>query len=320
MSEIQCIVDSLRDSDTAAARLKNALLESPQNEILLLNATAVAKRRTDLLRRLDYTLHTTQHELIQYRIIRDWSDSYPVKAVAASIAAFQDLMTAVFDAVRNGPKVRFRPSADTVELSSFQFAGAGAGSVIISLTVPNERLLVDQSDLDKAFGLVERTISARDSDDLKGLADIVGIASISKAYSWADASSSYGLDTVIRWGKSYVDSHEVAISRVEAQLVRELIESKSEEEINSNELDCILLGFDGATSYFHIETIGERLDIRGNLAPELSRSWTTGQHYRATLIKTTQIKYATGEEKTQWTLVNLSPWDKGTPQLSTHLE
>lgn len=310
MSEIQHIVDSLRDSDATAAHLQSALSQRPQDEALLLNAHAVAKRRKDLLRRLDYALHTTQQELVQYRIVRDWTDAYPVKAVTTSIAAFQDLVTAVFDAVRNGPKIRFRPSVDTMELSSFQFAGAGAGSVVISLTIPNDRLLVDQSDLDRTFGLVERTISARASEDLKELAEIVGIASIAKAYNWADASSSYGLDTIIRWGKSYAESTEVIISRSEAEIVRNLIESKSDENIDNVDLDCVLLGFDGATSYFHIETLGERQDIRGNLAPEISRSWTTGSIYRASLIRTSQIKYATGEEKTQWTLQSLSHLDK----------
>ena len=114
-------------------------------------------------------------------------------------------MTAVFDALHTVPKQRYRPAPESLELSTFEFAGASVGSVIVSLAVPNDRLLIGEFELDRTLGLVERTLSARESGDLKAIADEVGIAGITKAYAWAEVSVAYGLDTNISWGKSYSD-------------------------------------------------------------------------------------------------------------------
>jgi len=309
MSELSDIVANLADTNQMVSEMSHTLVDRPDDEILKINLDAIEKRRGDLVRRLDYELHAGQNELVSYRIMRDWSDSYPAKAVAASMSAFQDLVTSVFDAVRTGPKQRFRPSAENVALSTFDFAGAAAGSVIVSLAVPNDRLLVGETELDLTFGLVEQALSARASDDLKLLADKIGIASIAKAYAWADNSVAFGLDTEIKWGKSYGELQGLIISQDEAKIVRELIENKSDTESIPIEIEGILLGHDGGTLTFHLETFGERVDLRGSVSPELSKSWMTGRPYRARLMRTAQIKYSTGEERVEWTLLALTSID-----------
>jgi hypothetical protein len=305
MSELMRIVESLQDTDATVKHLAAEIAERPDDDVLRINAEAVSKRQRDLVRRLDYTLHAKQAELVQYRIKRDWAGTYPAKAVAATVTAFQELVTAVFDSIRSGPKLRYRPSADSVDLSTFDFAGASPGSVIVSLAIPNDRLLLGETDLDVAFGLVERTLSAREGDDLKLLADKVGVAAIAKAYQWAEASVAYGLDTQIQWGKSLSDLKEVAISLQDAAIVKDLIENKSESEDTPETLDGILVGFDGATLYFHFQTFDDARDIRGSVSPSLPKSWTTNKPYRAYLTKTVQVRYATGEEQITWTLTNL---------------
>lgn len=307
MSELFRIVESLQETDAAVDHLSRAIAERPDDDILRINSEAIAKRQRDLVRRLDYTLHAKQAEIVRYRVVRDWSDSYPAKAVAAAMETFQDLVTAVFDAVRSVPKLRYRPSQENVALSTFDFAGAGTGSVVISLAIPHDRLLVGETELDETLALVERTLSARESDDLKLLADRVGVAAITKAYAWAEASVTYGLDTHIHWGKSYASLREITISRAEAAIVKGLIENKSDTVEVSETIDGILLGFDGSTSYFHLEVLDSRIDIRGTVSPELPKAWTTNQPYRARLLRTVQVRYATGEEKVTWVLLNLEP-------------
>lgn len=305
MSELQRILDLLNDTDAMVAQERRPSTEV--DDLFAMNIASIEKRRDDLVRRLDRVLHTQQHEFVRYRIHRTWSDEYPVKAIATAMEAFQDLVTAVFDAIRYGPKIRFRPSVDSIELSTFRFAGASPGSVLLSMAVPNDRLLVGETELDRALELVERAVSARESTDLQLLAREIGIAAISKAYAWAQVNVAYKLDTEIAWGKDYATDHSVAISSAESELIRDLIAEKSDVVDDEVVVDCTLLGFDGATSYFHIETIGERIDIRGNLSPNLSKTWVTSSPYRARLEKRTRIQYATGKESELWTLVDLSP-------------
>jgi hypothetical protein len=317
MSELMSIVESLQETDAAVAHLSKAVEERPDDDVLRINAEAVAKRQRDLVRRLDYTLHINQAELIQYRVVRGWSKTYPVKAVAAAMETFQELVTAVFDAIRTTPKQRYRPSQENVELSTFDFVGAGPGSVIISLAAPNDRLLVGQTDLDETMKLVEQALSARESDDLKLLAGRIGIAAISKAYAWADASVTYGLDTQIKWGKSHSDLRYVEITLDDASIVKSVIENKSETKDVLETVEGILLGFDGSTSYFHMEEFDTKRDIRGSVAENVPKSWTTNLPYRAQLMKTVQIRYATGEEKETWTLAGLEPLSAPPPLVDT---
>ena len=307
MSELQELVQNLEETSAAVENMARALESAPDDDVLKINAASICRRRDDLVRRLDYALHTKQQELIRYRIMRDWTDAYPAKAVAASMLAFQELVTSVFDAIRSQPKQRYRPSLENIALSTFDFAGAAAGSVVISLAVPNDRLLVGETELDETLGLVERALSARESGDLKALAEKIGIASIAKAYAWAETSVAHEINTEIRWGKSYSAMQELTITRDEARVVKEVIENKSDTIADETTIEGVLLGFDGATSYFHLETIGDRVDIRGNLADDLSRAWMTDQLYRAQLLRTAQVRYATGEEKVQWTLLALTP-------------
>ena len=132
MSEIQKIIDALNDSNSAMSHLKSAMDAHPNDEILKINASAIEKRQKDIERRLDQYLNTRQNELVRYKINRDWSKSYPAKAVAASLGAFQDLFTSIFDAIKSSPKQRFRPAPENVHASTFEFAGATTGSVEVT--------------------------------------------------------------------------------------------------------------------------------------------------------------------------------------------
>ncbi len=306
MSQLQTLVEKLQDTDAMIRQMREAIEQDTSDEILKSNRASIEKRRNDLARRLDYALNATQSELVSYRIIRDHSKTYPAKAVAAAITAFQELFTSVFDALNTQPKQRYRPSIESQQLSTFDFAGAAAGSVIVSLAVPNDRLLVGETDLDRTFSFVERALSARESEDLKLLANEIGVASITKAYIWAKEAETYGLDTEIKWGKSLRDMREVKITHSEAAFVKELIENKSDKSETTLDMTGNLVGFDGDTSYFHLKTT-DGLDIKGDLSSELSRAWTTDRLYSARIFQSSFVKYATGDRVEKHTLISLAP-------------
>ena len=304
MSEIRRLLDDLQDTDAAVSKLDTELESHPSNEILRINAASIRKRRSDLVQRLDQELAVQQHDLILYKIMRG-SANYPAQAVAKSILTFQELVTAIFDALRSFPKLRYRPTVENAALSTMDFAAARSGSVAISLYIPSERLLLVESDIDMTFTKVFEMLSSRDEQDFRHLVEIVGVASISKAYSWADVSSTFEMDTAISWGKTFENQKSINISKGEALKIKEAIESTKNEEDQPFQYDCLLEGLDQTTSYFHI-VLNDGQDIKGETADDFPRAeWTLNRYYKADLVRKTVVKFATGEEKVFWILRSL---------------
>jgi hypothetical protein len=188
-----------------------------------------------------------------------------------------------------------------------EFAGARAGSVVVALSVHNDRLLAVKSELDQTFDLVISLLHARTDTELRELVNRVGVASISRAYNWAENSASYGLDTSIAWSKAIPHGEPVSITKQQAQTLKDAIDATSDEEIKPEEHDCELIGIDDDASYFHIKTTAGE-EIQGGLSSEFPKGLhvTTHNNYRAFLSKSTRIKYSTGEEKERWTLHRLT--------------
>ena len=311
MNQIQRLLEQLQDTDSAADQLLHLAADNPDDPALAVNADAIRKRRTDLARRLNSELRTTQSDLVQYHVQRTEVDRYPVTAIAKAITGFQELVTSVFDAIRTTPKQRYRPAPENVELSTLDFAMAlPVGSVLVSMSVENERLIAVKSDLDQAFGRVFEILKARESDDLHKLAGIVGIASIAKAHDWAASTAQFGLNTKISIQKEIGYPLDFSISNTEAQSLKEAIEEKSDRRIEPEEAVGELIGIDvdanSNKSYFHIKSIDGR-NIEGKLADTFARDrhWAVHVFYAASILKITTIRYATGEEKIEWLLANL---------------
>jgi hypothetical protein len=310
MNEIYHLLQQIHETDSVIGQSEHVLLSDPAASI---NTRAIQKRRADLERRLNNELRITQSDLIQYHVERTGADRYPVSAVAKAILGFQELVTSVFDALRTAPKQRYRPSADNVELSTLDFAIAvPVGSVLVSMSIENDRLIAVKSDLDHTFERVFEVLKARDPDRLRILAEEVGISSIAKAHDWAASTSQFGLNTTISVQKEPERELRLEISNVEAQSLKDAIEEKSDRSAVPEEVVGELFGIDidpdPNKSYFHIKTNDAR-NIEGGLddAFPRDREWAVHITYAALLVKIITIKYATGEEKIEWRLSRLSP-------------
>lgn len=306
MNKLQLILDDLQDSNSTANRLGKLVGENPDDDILHINLNAVLKRKKTLERQLSQELRGTSSDLIQYYVERVDSEKYPAGAVAKAILSFQELVTAVFDAIRTTPKQRYRPSTESTELSSLNLALVAPGSINVSMAIENERLLTIESDLDRTFEYVISLLNARDRGTLRHLANDVGIASISKAYFWAENSVNSGFDTRLTWSKDRREPKQITILNADALSLKEAIEAESNEVFDQFGYQCELIGIDDATSYFHIRT-ADSLDITGKLSDTFGRgqNWTVHAEYFAELVRITQIRYATGEERVRWLLHEL---------------
>ena len=309
MTSLEQLLQQLRDTDFAVDRLEREIGDHREDQLYLLNAEAVKKRRNDLERRLHDELRSTQSDLVEYHVMRTGPQRYPALAVAKAISGFQELVTAVFDAIRTTPKQRYRPSADNIELSTLDFAMAlPVGSVVVSMSIENERLIVLQSELDQTFERVFKILKTKDSEELRAIASEVGIASISKAHDWAESAAQYGLSTSIVVRKDQENQSVFEISNVEALALKEAIEEKSEKTVVPDIVSGELVGIDVElpNTYFHIKTVDGR-NLDGKLADTfpVNQEWAVHVHYIARLLRVTTVKYATGEEKIEWLLAEL---------------
>ncbi len=309
MNQLQHLIEQLQDTDSLIRKLDLIAEQNPENEIYQFNIDSIKKRRSDLERRLNKELRFSQADLVQYHIAKEKTDSYPVKAVAKTIFDFQELITSVFDALRTTPKQRYTPSTESIELSSLEFSMAlPVNSILISMSIQNERFLLIESELDKTFANVFEILKATDSDKLRELASKVGIASISKAHHWAQETWRYGLDTKITISKNLSEPLEFEISKSDALALKEAIEQKSEQFISQENIIGELVGIDvERPGYFHIRSLtGE--DVGGKLSEtfQTDAEWVININYIAHLSKISTVKYSTGEEKIDWILEKLT--------------
>jgi hypothetical protein len=307
MNSIQHLLDQLRDTDAIYDQLERAV-DDPNDEIYRINADALKKRRADLERRLSTELRISQADLVHYHVQRTEVDHYPVIAIAKAISSFQEVVTSVFDAIRTTPKQRYRPAAENVALSTLGFSMAlPVGSVVVSMSVENDRLLAVKSDLDIAFDRVFQLLRTEDPEELRVLAPIVGIASIAKAHDWAENAAGFGFDTRITLEKDFATETALAITKEEALTLKEAIEQKSEQTVTPEEVVGELVGIDvlRPTTYFHIAVDGR--NIEGKLADTFpaDKEWAVHILYRAKLLQVETIRYSTGEAKIDWLLADL---------------
>lgn len=304
MSRFQHLIDRLNDANGLIDTL-SAGSAGEADEFLRLNLLAIERQRDEIKRDLEAYLSQEHRSFFVYRILRSGDQKYPAKAVGGALEAFQDLLTSVYDALINGPKKRFRPSFTSVQDTMLEFGGASAGSVKIFLAADEQRLLVDQTNLQRALVLVDRTLSAQNTDDLTELASTVGIASISKAYDWARHSVENGFSTELKWGYDLNGSNTFLISSDEAERVRSLIAERSDEETTEVTEIGVLHGFDKESSYFNFSPIGTREHIKGDVSSLVPEKVMTGVSYKATFAKTIVTVFSTGEEKVRWLLLRL---------------
>lgn len=299
----------LQDTDRTLDRLGAYVTQNPGDATLRVNWEEIVKRRADLERKLDAELNRDQMDLLEYKIQRSDGAACSVRALAASVLLFQELVTVLFDAVRDGPKRRYAPISDSIEDSTFECFTMKTGPVaIVSMVIPNDRLLAIKSDLDEAFDLLFRLLQAQNTSDLREIAKRAGIAAISRIHALADHSVMLGLDVSVAWSQFTPERPPVRFSREKAKWLRAAIENTVEDVEEDYEILCNLTGLDDEAGRFRVVSL-DGVGIEGGLAEEFPRGakWTLRSWYNALIRRETAINYASGKESVQWTLQSLKP-------------
>ncbi len=151
MSAFLDLRNLLQETSATLERLEREIAKSPRDWGLAITADFLRRRQTDLEGEFAAIANLNLLDVCDYRLIPSDNGDYPIISVTRALASFQELVTTVFDAFKTQPKVRARFTADVVAASTLSFGYAYPGSLGFVLTMPNERLLLGESDLDRAI-------------------------------------------------------------------------------------------------------------------------------------------------------------------------
>ena len=307
MNRLADIIEDLAAADSAAHDLRRLAEAGPHDPVVAINLDAVLRRRTDLERRMAALLSAEQNDLIRLEITAADHADASAAAGAQSVVLFQRLLTAAFDAVLTGvPKPCYAPSPEAVDGSTLTFARAPSGSAAIHLTIPNDRLLGIDSDLDRALGLVFELMAMRSGELIRELARHLGIATVSAVHALAAHAAAHGFSTTIQWRKRDHERRRISMPHGDARTMATTIEAIADDRLESIELDCELLAMDEGGGSFRV-AVADGPIVSGDLADGFPRggAWTTRRWYRALLLRASRVRYADGEETVRWSLRGL---------------
>jgi len=237
---------------------------------------------------------------------KEHDETFPISVLGDTLKNFQTWLTTVFDAVRTGPKERARPSAEMVRQTTLDFGYAFAGSLGFVFTIPNERLLLGDTDLDRAVDAMFRMLHSQTQEELGHFAHDFGISAIRRMYDWANTHARYIVSADIKWRRKEEVRKEVLLQAPEADNLCRLIDATNEVENEVTTLIGQLVGADTATNTFHLR-FPNSPDIKGNMNQKFSHSGdlTLDRKYTATLLMTKTIRYATDSEDITYELLEL---------------
>jgi hypothetical protein len=309
MTDLLELADQLQDTNAAIATMERELATAPLSEGAGIALRSLEHRRAVLEKQFAQEANIQGIDIFRYTIARD-EPEFPVSALADSLKSFQSWLTVVFDAIKTKTaKRRARVSADIAALTTLDFGYAYPGSRGFVLTVPNERLLLIDSDLDQAVVSMFQMLKAESSEEILSYAQQVGVASVNLMYQWVRNNSEYALAADIQWRRNDEVRQEILFQPEQALNLKTIIERTSEEEQETISVISTLQGGDVQTRSFHLSS-PEADDVRGRLGEtfvEPGDGLVLGNTYRAELLKRTVLYYATGEEEVSWVLIRLTP-------------
>jgi hypothetical protein len=272
-----------------------------------LMAESLARRQETLEAAFAEAAEADYLDICNYRLIPEAGDTYPVLGLSKILAEFQQLVTTVFDAIKTKkPKVRARIAPELVQLSSFDFGYVAPGSLEIVLTVPNERLLLVESDLDDSVNTVFTMMKSADPHEVGELVDKVGIASVKKLYELAEDHYKYALSAHIKWKRNEEIRGEILVQPAQFERLCARLDERSEETRELVSVKGRLVGLDVELRTFHM-TFPEGEDIRGRVGPAFKEGKVSEVpgNYIADMVKTTVVYYSTREDRVTYELVEL---------------
>jgi hypothetical protein len=307
MNKIADLAAHLLDTHAAVRRLEGDIVAHPDADGLQVNMAALLKRQDSLARRFKIAADEAGIDVFDYSFVPARQGSYPLAAVAGALLNFQAMVTTIFDAVRNGPKKRAHISQEIAQLSTLEFGYSFSGSIGFALQVPNDRLLLVESDMDMAISLGMAASKASSIDEIAALAQKIGAAGMRRVYQLAETHAKYGISAKLLWTRGQQKKREAIVEAEEWKRLRDLLEQSGDVDEAEFPAFGTVVDLNFKVGTFHM-SFAEGEDIRGRLDEAFDRTATRELPalYTARIRRVTKVSYATEEEQTSYALLSLA--------------
>lgn len=287
------ITEKLQDTQAAIRTLEQTIAQEPAPPAVIATANTLRKRQRDLEAQFAQATADQFLDVCSYRLFPDQKehDRPTLAALTRTLYDFQVLVTQVYAAIkRETPKPTGHVTADEAAATQFGFAYTFSGSVGVVLTLPNERLLLGETDLDRAIKTVFEMAKVRTSEQVQEYAKRLGAGPIRVLYKWVSDQVVSGLSSQIEWRRNQEVRTGVIAQWPELESLKQAIEATSEEEVTPIKRTGYLVGADFKARSFHM-TFETGPDIRGKMSEGI-KEITWPRIYTAHLTKTTKIYYS----------------------------
>lgn len=305
MSKLRAILDRINDVEAAMAEFTMLFAESNFADKITLQS--LENRRDDLKEELAEVTKKEFIEICDYRLIPDMRGSYALSAVTKTLQEFQEIFSIVYDALTSRPKQRVAIDAEIISKTSFDFGFAYAGSLGIALTIPNERLIALDSDLDVAIQAVFSLTQLKTPETVKEAEALYGPPAIRKLYSWARAHRDYGMSANIQWVRGKEVRSSILAQSQQFAHICQMIETTSEDKIESVTVTGILNAWNVVTRKFMLD-VPDAEPVSGYFSKTFDATiprTVGGNRYEAILAKHTKIVYTSEKDTVSWELNGL---------------
>lgn len=306
MSELLELSHRLQESSSAIAQLERALTKHPDSPSLRVNLESVSKQFGQLEAEFHALADRQALDVCSYRLFKETAGGPSLRGFSGALHEFQTAFSALFDALQNGPRRRTRLTPDVVESTRFGFGYAYAGSVGVVLTLERERMLIDVGTLTDTITTFFDLAQAPTRDDIREIGRKLGPAPLRSIFRWAEAHVSDDIGADISW-RHGDETATLLLQRAQMQHLRDEIDATSEEEHAQFTLTGVLTGASVVTKRFDFQP-DDAEAINGRFTDAISTEHEVripSARYRASVEKTTKIRYSSEEETQTWHLLKL---------------
>jgi hypothetical protein len=307
MTNLSTLQTRLQATVAELAELNRAIANNPESSALVSMTKSVERRQHALEEAFLREANGLGIDVCSYRLIGD--DERPrALSVARALETFQSLVSNVYAAIKTGqPRSKGKISDAVMSETGFGFGYVYPGSLGVVLTLPNDRLLIGDTNLDVSMRTVFDMARADGAGDIVGYADTLGPAAVRALYRWSFAHGAAGLGADIEWRRELDVHAELFLQAPELDRLANAIAQTGDPVSEEVTILGKLVGIDTARRTFHF-TFENQPDIKGTLAEGVSPEDNPAlvpALYTANLTKTTRPRYAVDEDEVKWVLNSL---------------
>jgi len=301
---------SLIENEQAIVKMEQASAQYPG---LLFNLESHKRLQENLEREFASAADEQWIDVCSYRVFAEEGEP-KLLAVLDALKNFQSLFTLVYDAlVSKKPKYNARFSPEAIAATTFGFGYSFLGSLGVALTLPNQRVLVDSSDLDRAVDKVFEMTRANSSDQVAMFSKELGTGAVRELYKWVSSQTESGVGSDIDWRRNNEVRTSTFVQLSELVNLKSAILETSDKTVETIRVQGTLVGVDHKAHTFHM-TFDDRTEIRGRMSERIGKI-ETPVFYTVDIEQVSVVNYATDERSESFQLMDIVTPDQ-TPKVS----